>query len=153
MTSLIVLTALFIVIVLITPSRSNLLERYDELMKDRTPCSTLEDLAIFVTPQLDRSDDAQFWKASQGVVGAARRLYETGRILRLLQRHRQVHSVTREEAWWIYQRVVLQLVFSTLIPFEALVCRLTRGAPHLAARQAFSLYFELAIRTEIMCAM
>ena len=146
------LSVLVVSVLFLVPRRGNFLVRCEQLVA-RLPGRLLEPLHPYVGLLLLGRHDRAFWKASGGLSGQFRRLSIMIIFLQLIQIHFRDHRISAHDAFSIWKRVALQIVFTLLSLPEAFVSYLIPQLPHMAARKSADFFHDLVLRTQALCAV
>jgi hypothetical protein len=135
----------------LSPNESDYLGSCEHLvgLLHKLPRNSYEYLSGFA--EYVQQNYAKMWKESGGLRGIITRLYMSTIYVRLIQVHFRDGRLSKDDARYIWTKIVLQALFSFLALPEAVLCRLWSELPRLCARASIGYYCEIVLRANTLC--
>lgn len=131
----------------LSPKRGDFIGTFESLFRI-LPTNQIGRICIFLE---DAPDYAKMWMESDRLRGVISRFHTSTVYVRIIQLHYRDGRISREDAQYIWGKIVLQVWFSLLVLPEAILCRLWGQIPRLAARASIGFYCEIVMRSNLLC--
>lgn len=131
----------------LSPTKRDFLGTFESLFR-MLPHNQIGRICVFLE---EAPDYARMWMESDRLRGVISRFHIATIYVRIIQLHYRDGRISREEAQYVWGRIVLQAWFSMLVLPEVLLCRLWSQIPRLAAKASIGFYCEIVMRSNILC--